>query len=261
MTGLRPIAWLREKPIAHRGLHEGSRGAVENSISAAQAAIAGGYAIECDVQLTRDGEIVVFHDDGLERLTGCSGLVRDLNAAELTTMRLCGATDRIPSLADFLKSIGGRTPLVIELKSKFDGDLRLARRVAELVAVYDGAVVIESFDPHPMAFLRNFGPSLGLTDMPLGMVAQAHYDPADWPELSQAQAQELTHFLHYPATRPDFLSWSVDDLPNAIPFLCRTGLGMPVTVWTVRSSAQAAMARKWADQIVFEGFAPIPEAP
>jgi hypothetical protein len=130
------------------------------------------------------------------------------------------------------------------------------RRAAELLAPYRGPVVIESFDPAPIAFLRAQAHTLGVAHIPLGMVGEAVYDEKEWSGLSPEQRRELTHFLHYPRTRPDFLSWSVADLPHAIPFLAREALGVPVTVWTVRSRAQAEAARQWADQIVFEGFAP-----
>jgi glycerophosphoryl diester phosphodiesterase len=256
VAGPAKIPWLRERPIAHRGLHDHAAGVIENSLSAAEAAIAKNYAIECDVQLTRDGEAVVFHDDTLERLTSSVGRVDARDAAEIARLRLCGTHDTIPSLRNLLTTIKGRTPLVIELKSSFDGSVRLAQVVAEAVAGYDGAVVIESFDPEPIAFLRGALPGLSLAQVPLGIVAQARYEPAEWPALSPSRAQELTHFLHYPRTRPDFLSWRIDDLPNAIPFLSRAALGLSVTVWTVRSPAQADLAEAWADQIVFEGFTP-----
>jgi glycerophosphoryl diester phosphodiesterase len=247
--------WLKQ-PIAHRGLHESTRGVIENSIGAARAAVAAGYGVECDVQRTRDGEIVVFHDDTLERLTDPAGRVADLSAAELASIRLRGANEPIPSFADFLSAIDGRTPLVVELKSVFDGDLSVARRAAQLLSGYAGPVVVESFDPAPIAYLRAEGPALGVAHVPLGIVGEARYDAEDWRFLSPAQRQEMTHFLHYPRTRPDFLSWHVGDLPHAIPYLAREGLGLPVTVWTVRAAAQAVAARDWADQIVFEGFAP-----
>jgi glycerophosphoryl diester phosphodiesterase len=252
----RAIEWLFETRIAHRGLHDERIGVIENSISAARAAIAKNYAIECDVQLTRDGKVVVFHDDTLERLTSAKGRVDQLSAAEITALSLSGGADKIPTLAEFLSAIGGDAPLVIEIKSRFDGDLRLARGVSEVVSRYKGPLVIESFDPDPIAFLRAEGEKLGVANIPLGVVAQAHYESNEWPDLSAAQRVELTNFLHVSRTRPDFLSWNVSDLPHPIPLLCREGLHIPVTVWTVRSQEQADFALAWADQIVFEGFAP-----
>ncbi|MDJ0447524.1 glycerophosphodiester phosphodiesterase family protein [Methylocystis sp. JR02] len=252
MTG-KDLSWLTATPIAHRGLHDG--GLVENSIGAAIAAIAAGYAIECDVQATMDG-LVVFHDEALERLTAHAGRVADYDTRSLEAMALRGASETIPSFDAFLTAIGGRAPLVVELKSDFDGDLTVAKRVAERLAHYDGPVVVESFDPELIAFLRAQGEALGVAHIPLGVVGEAGYDEADWPMLTPQRRAEMTHFLHYPRTRPDFLSWNAADLPHAIPFLAREALGIPVTVWTIHSAAQATVARQWADQIVFENFRP-----
>ncbi len=252
MSGKR-LDWLTAQPIAHRGLH--GRGLVENSIGAAHAAIAAGYAIECDVQATKDG-LIVFHDETLERLTAQSGCVADHDTPSLTGMKLRGASEAIPSFDAFLTAIDGRAPLVVELKSAFDGDLAVAERAAKRLARYHGPVVIESFDPELIAFLRADGGALGVSHIPLGIVGEADYDEADWPMLTPDRRIEMTHFLHYPRTRPDFLSWSAANLPHAIPFLAREALGVPVTVWTIRSGEQAAIARQWADQIVFENFTP-----
>lgn len=248
--------WLIARPIAHRGLHDALDGVAENSLGAARAAIAAGFAVECDVQPTKDGELIVFHDDTLERLTPLAGRVVDFTARDLANVGLTGAQETIPTFAALLGEIAGRTPLVVELKSRFDGDLSGARRVAALLARYAGPAVIESFDPEPMAYLRANAAALGIAHVPLGMVGEAVYAQEDWPTLSPAQRAEMTHFLHYPRTRPDFVSWNVTELPHAIPFLARTALGVPVTTWTVRSQAQADIAAQWADQIVFEGFTP-----
>jgi glycerophosphoryl diester phosphodiesterase len=248
--------FLRARPIAHRGLHDAAAGVIENSLGAARAVIRGGYAIECDVQLSRDGEALVFHDDDLLRLTGKEGRLRDFPAAALIAAPLLGSAETIPTLADFLAAIGGAVPLIIELKSDFNGDIALARRVAQLVAGYAGPVVIESFDPEPMIFLRNNRTAFGLDAVPLGLVAMARYEAVDWPTLAPQRRRELEALTDFARAKPEFLSWNVADLPHATPLLCRDGLGLPVTVWTVRSAEQALEARRWADQIVFEGFAP-----
>jgi glycerophosphoryl diester phosphodiesterase len=250
------FTWLVARPIAHRGLHDAAKGVIENSISAARAAIAGGFAIECDVQLTADGELVVFHDDTLERLTERAGAVAAHSADELGRLKLRGGVDRIPRFSEFLKAVGGRTPIVVEIKSAFDGDTTVAQRTAQALARYGGPVAIESFDPDQIAFLRARAAALGIAQRPLGMVGEAQYSDDDWPQLSSAQRAELTHFLHYRRTLPDFLSWRVGDLPHAIPLLMRDALKLPVTAWTVRSPEMAARSKEWIDQIVFEGFTP-----
>jgi glycerophosphoryl diester phosphodiesterase len=249
-------AWLTARPIAHRGLHALENGIVENTLSAAQAAIQHGFSIECDVQLTGDGETIVFHDSSLERLTMGRGDVASRNAADLSELAMKHTNDTLPTLAVLLDAIGGRAPLVIEIKSRFDGDWRLAERVAAVIAAYEGPVAIKSFDPHVIAHLRDNADRLGTDRRPLGIVAEANYDPGGRERLSQAVRESLAAFLHYPQTRPDFLSWRVDDLPHAIPFLLRTQLDTPVIAWTVRRQDQRVRAAQWADQIVFEGFVP-----
>ena len=247
---------LLSRPIAHRGLHDAASGVIENTAGAAHAAIRAGFAIECDVQLTRDGAVIVFHDDELDRLTPACGPVWGWTLSALRQQTLRHTTERIPSLDDFLDVIAGKTPLVIELKSAFDGDLRLLPAIADILSDYRGAVCIESFDPALIAYLRLHAAQMGLGHIPLGIVGEADYTESDWPQLSPDQRRKMTHFLHYPQTRPDFISWRAEDLPHAVPFLAREGLGLPVTTWTIRSPEQARRIRAWADQIVFEGFIP-----
>lgn len=244
------------RPISHRGLHDAAKGVVENSLGAARAAIAGGYAIECDVQLSADGEAMVFHDHELDRLTSATGLFANKTAGELSRLALNGSNETIPTLQSLLEAISGRAALVIEIKSRFDGDLRLARRVAALAAGYGGPLAVKSFDPEPIAFLRANAESLGLGSTPLGIVAQAHYGEERWPQLSPTQRLELTHFLHYSRTLPEFLSFNIEDFPHTAPALFRQALSLPVMGWTARTPVVADAALKWADAIVFEGFSP-----
>ena len=256
-------AWLTARPIAHRGLHDCGNGAIiENSPSAARAAIARGYAIECDVQMSRDGEAIVFHDFTLERLSAHTGRLDSFTAKELRSMRLRGG-DMIATLPEFLELIGGATPLVCEIKSRFDGDLRLAERVAACAAAYDGPMCVESFDPLVMAHLRANRSRFQIEHIPLGMVAMAHYDQetCEWSHLDADEKRALAQFLHFERTRPDFLSYGLRGLPNAVPHLCRVGVGMPVTIWTVRTEAERALALRHADQIVFEGEVFRPKQP
>ncbi|WP_406853844.1 glycerophosphodiester phosphodiesterase family protein [Alsobacter sp. KACC 23698] len=245
-------AWLIARPIAHRGLHDRARGVVENTASAARAAIEKGFAIECDVQLTRDLDAVVFHDYALERLTvDGAGRVADRTAAEMAALSLKHTADRVQTLAEFLAVLGGRTPLVLEIKSAFEGDMRLTRRVVDVLKDYDGPVAIKSFDPDIVALLRELAP-----DRPRGIVAENDYEHGEYARLSAETKRAMSNLLHYERSRPDFLSWQVKDLQSAAPYLCRKAVGLPVMTWTVRTPEQLAQARAGADQIVFEGFLP-----
>ena len=149
--------WLTARPIAHRGLHDASRGRIENTLGAADAAIAGGFAIECDVRLSSDGEAVVFHDATLDRLMQASGAIGARTVGELRGLRFKAASEQIPSLPELLAHLAGRVPLICEIKSHFDGDMRLTDRVAGLAAGYAGPLALKSFDPEVIARLRGCG--------------------------------------------------------------------------------------------------------
>ncbi|WP_336812976.1 glycerophosphodiester phosphodiesterase family protein [Bosea sp. MMO-172] len=251
-AGRPDLGWLVARPIAHRGLHDLAAGVIENSPSAATAAIAGGFGIECDVQLTADGEAVVFHDFVLDRLTGATGAVVSRKAAELGAITLKGSSDPILTLSAFLDLIGGRVPLVIEIKSRFDGDLTLTKRTVEVVAGYKGhPIVIKSFDPDIVTALRELAP-----EIPRGIVAMNAYDYGDYVSLSPERKHALANLLHFTESRPDFISWKVTDLESAAPYLCRNALGLPLMSWTVRTSEERQRAAAMADQMVFEGFRP-----
>ena len=255
---MRPVnapSWLIERPIAHRGLHDEAKGVIENTIRAAEAAIAAGFAIECDIQLSLDGEAIVFHDETLDRLTDATGLLSTLSAAEIAKIRIKGSGEPPPTFAALLATVAGRTPIICELKSRFDGDWDIADRAAVLAAAYDGPLAFKSFDHDLAAYLRLRRPHMRRSGgpCPIGLLAQASYDGPDWDFLSEEQKRDWTDFDHYDLARPDFLSWNVDDLPHKIPFLVKELSGAPIMTWTVRTPEQREAAHKWADQIVFDG--------
>ncbi|MDB5505763.1 MAG: Glycerophosphoryl diester phosphodiesterase [Devosia sp.] len=243
-----------DRPIAHRGRHDRANGVIENSASAFELAIAGNFGIECDLQLTRDGVAVLFHDDRLTRLTGLPGFVRDLDAATLCTTPLLGsaAGDCPQRLVDFLAQIGGRTLLQIELKAqKGAATAALAAATTSALASYAGPVTIESFDPQLLVAMRRAG-FIG----PLGIIVEQYVGKGeDYAGLTPTKRFALRHLLHWPWSRFDFISCDKTalDLP-AVKWWA--GRGMPLTAWTIRSPAEAAAARQSGAQIVFEGFDP-----
>jgi glycerophosphoryl diester phosphodiesterase len=245
------LDWLIARPIAHRGLHDAAAGIIENTASAFSAAIAGGYAIECDLQISADGEALVYHDDALGRLTEGGGRLAEMTVADLKAARFKATADRMLTLGELRDLVGGRTTLAVELKSQFAGDLRLVQRVAAVLANYAGPVAAMSFDPDMIAGLRALAPRLTR-----GIIAERHYRHADWYHLTQAQRRTMAHFLHWPRTRPHFVAYAVKDLPAAAPLLARTVLGVPLLTWTVRDNDEQRRALRFADQIIFEGFRP-----
>ena len=170
------LNWLTSRPIAHRGLHDSSAGAVENTAAAFSAAIASGYGIETDLQISADGEAMVHHDDALGRLTEGSGLLAEMSAAEIKAVRFKGSTGRILTLEELCDLVAGRVALPLELKSRFDGDTRLARRAIDVLARYRGPVALMSFDPALIEFVRH-----DASDLPRGIVAERYYShPVGW---------------------------------------------------------------------------------
>jgi len=244
--------WLVATPIAHRGLHDRASGVIENTVSAAEAAIARGFPIECDVQLTRDDDAVVFHDFTLDRLTGETGPVAERSSGNLSEIAITGsADDRIPTLARFLDRIAGRVPLVIEIKSRFDGDMRLTDRTCEILRGYHGPFCVKSFDPSVIAHVRAIAPGILR-----GIVAESTHTHSGYDLLSQEQKHALANLLHFEESQPQFLSWHVKDLPVAAPYLARLLGRLPLMAWTVRSPEDRARAQSFADQMVFEGLLP-----
>ncbi|HXX09773.1 MAG TPA: glycerophosphodiester phosphodiesterase family protein [Pseudolabrys sp.] len=246
-------AWLTAHPIAHRGLHDASIGVIENTAPAFLAALAGGYGMETDLQISADGEAMVHHDDSLGRLTEGTGRLAEMSAAQIKAVRFKASTDRILTLGELCQLVAGRATLLLELKSHFDGDTRLPRRTVDVLSTYRGPVAVMSFDPALIEPLRHLAPALTR-----GIVAERSYSDSDpdWRTLPQSLKRSMTWFLHAPASRPQFIAYSVKDLPAAPPLLARNLFGLPLLTWTVRSEADRKVAARWADQIIFEGWRP-----
>jgi glycerophosphoryl diester phosphodiesterase len=226
-------------PFAHRGLHGGAL--VENSGSAIAAAVEQGFGVEIDVQLSGDGEAMVFHDYDLGRLTAGQGPLAALAAAELQAIPLNRCGEAMPRLAEALAIVRGRTPLLIEVKSPDRKVARLCAAVAAALAGYEGPAAVMSFDPQVGAwFAGNAAPVLrGLV-----VTENGRRGPRGWIERPVA--------LWW--ARADFLACDVRDLPSRFAVSARRR-GLPVYTWTVRSDSDRDRAEAHADQIIFEAAA------
>jgi glycerophosphoryl diester phosphodiesterase len=243
--------WLTAQPVAHRGLHDLAAGVVENTASAFAAAIAGGFAIETDLQLSSDGEAMVHHDFALGRLTLGSRQLAAMTAAGLKAVPFKATADRMMTLGEMCGFVAGRTPMLIELKSRFDGDLRLVRRAAAVLESYAGPFAVMSFDPEPIIALRALAPAFTR-----GIVAERTYKDSEWRTLTAKQKRSLAFLLHARRSRPHFIAYQVNDLPSPGPWIARNVFGRPLLTWTVRTDAERERARRRADQMIFEGFRP-----
>ena len=248
---MRAPDWLTARPVAHRGLHDAARGIIENMPAAAEAAVAGRFSIECDIQLSADGEAMVHHDDALGRLTEGSAVLLEKTAAELKAVKFNNTPERMMSLGYLCALVAGRGPLVIEVKSHFNGDRRLVKRMAEVLASYSGPAVGMSFDPDQVLALRETMPQ-----RPRGIVAQRDYDADYWMKLTPGQRRSMRHLRHAFHSRPHFVAFSVNQLPAPAPWIARNLFGLPLLTWTVRTPEQRERAARYADQMIFEGFVP-----
>lgn len=247
-----PAAFLT-LPIAHRALHDKAAGRPENSIEAIRAAVAAGYGIEIDLQLSMDGEAMVFHDYDLERLTGEKGPVQMRRAADLTAILLLGGTYTIPTFAQVLEEVGGRVPLLVEIKDQ-DGALgpavgRLEQAAAEALDGYNGDVAVMSFNPNSVRVFGGLAP-----DVPVGLTT-CDFSKDDWQLVPKARRDRLRDIPDIAASRAQFISHDCADLsaPRVAEIRAR---GLPVLCWTIRSPEAEAEARRVADNVTFEGYLP-----
>lgn len=250
MSPALPASFLRT-PIAHRALHGPDR--PENSRAAVRAAVARGFGIEIDLQLSADGVAMVFHDAALGRLTEALGPVRERTAGDLGAITLRGGAEGIPTLAQVLADVGGQVPLLVELKDQSGTlgptDGALERATAEAVEGYAGPLAVMSFNPHAVAELARLLPHVprGLTTSP--------FDPRAWPGIATDRLEALARIEDVDTVQASFISHAARDLAN--PRVAELkARGLPILCWTIRSAAEESEARRIADNVTFEGYLP-----
>ncbi len=241
-------AWERlfDPAIAHRGLWSPD-GPPENSLGAFQAACAGGYGIELDVQLSADGEAMVFHDDDLERMTGVPGRLGDRTTSELAELRLRGSDERIPTLAETLALVGRRAMVHVELKTPYGRVGPLEQRTHEVLIDHAGPVCVIGFNPYSHAWFAERFPGV--------MRGLDSYSYKHAPHLAETQRASFAKLEHVAIAKPHFLALGLDMLPcdRAVGFRVD---GLPIVAWTVRKPEQWEAIRDGCDNLIFEGFRP-----
>lgn len=237
--------WTRTLPVAHRGLHDLAAGRPENSRAAFRAAIDQGYAIECDVRLSRDGVAMVFHDADLMRLCGRAGYLKDHDAATLGQFTLLGTAETIPTLQDLLDMTAGRVPLLIEVKNYNDAPVGpLESAVKKTLQGYQGDYALQSFNPNTVAWFAAHMP-----DVFRGQIACPVADMGK--SLSPLGRLGLRWLLWRGHGDPDFVAYDVNHLPSGLTRRARAQ-GKPALTWTVKTPEQLARARAHADNVIFE---------
>ncbi|MDF1733551.1 MAG: glycerophosphodiester phosphodiesterase family protein [Minwuia sp.] len=235
-----PADWLTTRPLAHRGLHRPGSSCPENSMAALAAARRAGFGAEIDVQLSADGQVMVFHDRRLLRLTGVRGRFGDRRATDLSRLPLKGGRQTIPTLRQVLVEFSD-LPLLIELKMAEDGGTEIAPAVAALLAGHTGPVAVQSFDPALVGWFAGNAPAIrrGLIAYQNRSFGHRVVEPRFRPEFLEV-------------AQPDFLAWDVHSLPVA----SRLTGDLPVLTWTVRSPRDRRQAAWHATNIIFEGWQP-----
>jgi len=245
--GHKGLAALRGWRYAHRGLH--GHGVPENSLAAFRKALDGGYGIELDVHLLKDGSLAVLHDHSLKRTAGADVTIEDLTADQLQNYRLEGTQETVPLFSQVLALANGRAPLIVELKSTTANFALLCQTAVDMLERYEGVYCIESFDPRCIHWLKKHRPELIR-----GQLAENFFRSKGGlhPVLKVLMSWQLTHFL----TTPDFVAFKYRDRKNPGTFLSRKLWGAQGVSWTLRTPQELETAEKEGWIPIFEGFAP-----
>jgi glycerophosphoryl diester phosphodiesterase len=232
---------------AHRGLHDLKDGCAENTMPAFERAVNAGYGIELDIQLSKDGQAIVFHDDTLLRACGVDVNVVDFTYEELKKYNLFGTGQHIPLLDDVLRLVSGRVPLIIEIKSNANWRAACVA-VSNLLNGYKGLFCIESFDPRIVKWFRKYRP-----DVTRGQLSCMFREPND---LSLPTAFLISYLLVNFMSRPHFIAYKYSDRHNLSFKLARRILKANTVAWTIKSSEEMVSGIKLFDMFIFEGFMP-----
>lgn len=232
--------------FAHRGLHNAER--AENSMSAFRAATEAGYGIELDVRLSKDGELVVFHDDTLDRVCGVEGKVIDFTADELGEIKLSGTEDGVPRFSDVLTLVSGRVPLLVEIKEDA-GNSAVSTKCAEMLSKYDGEFIVESFNP---LSLKNAKKTL--QKVPHGILSHRYYEYEKYRKPLYFLLQIL---LLNCTCRPSFVAYDHRHSDAFSLRILKKLFGVTTFAWTVRSPEEEKKAyENGFDGIIFENYIP-----
>jgi glycerophosphoryl diester phosphodiesterase len=241
------LAELRRWHYAHRGLHDASK--PENSMSAFRAALVGGYGIELDIHLMKDGNLAVLHDSSLKRTAGADVRIEDLTAADLVNYHLSGTGECIPLFSNVLKLFAGNAPLIVELKVVGNNVTSLCQAACKLLDNYSGPYCIESFDPRAVAWFRKHRPNVIRGQLSENWVGRKN----EMPLLLQWM---LTNHITNIYTRPDFIAYKYADRNGLGTRLCRNLCKIQGVSWTIRTPNDFKIAVKEGWIPIFEGFTP-----
>lgn len=238
---------FQKKYFAHRGLHDNATDAPENSMAAFRKAVEAGFGMELDVQVTKDGVPVIFHDFTLNRICGAEGKPVECTYEELQAYTLCDSKERIPRLADLLAMVDGRVPLIVEIKAE-TADVSCCAVIDEMLRAYKGAYCIESFNPMVLWWFRRNHKEAVRGQLSSNFRKEGVY----WNVLHFGMTHLLFNFL----TKPDFIAYNHEFSEEPGRRICRRLYRHPAAAWTIRSEEELAAAREKFDVFIFDSFFP-----
>lgn len=232
---------------AHRGLHDNGSGVPENSLPSFLRAVEAGYGIELDVQLTKDEQVVVFHDNTLKRVCGVDAPVNSMTYRELKSLCLLHTEERIPLLSEVLKAVGSRVPLIVEIKM-VDSKTRVCVLADQILRNYRGIYCVESFHPLAVYWYKKNRPEIVRGQL-----------SADFKKEGERETFPMWiahHLLTNFITRPDFIAYSHKGAGVPARRICRRLYRNLSVAWTIRSEAELEAVKDQFDLFIFEGFRP-----
>ena len=239
---------FKKRYFAHRGLHDNASDAPENSMAAFRKAVEAGLGMELDVQVTKDGVPVVFHDFKLERICGAPGKIADSTYEELQAYTLCDSKERIPRFSELLEMVDGQVPLIVEIKAE-TANVSCCGIIVSLLRAYRGPYCIESFNPMVLWwFRRNHG------DVVRGQLSSNFRREGEyWNILYFAMTHLLFNFL----TKPDFIAYNHKFSEEPGRRICRRLYRHPAAAWTIRSQQDLEALKGEYDVFIFDSFLPV----
>lgn len=239
------ISWIKETPIAHRGLH--TKDIPENSLSAFENALKNNYAIELDVQFTKDKEVVVFHDENLKRITNDTRNIEDVNYDELKNLRLGNTNEIIPTLEEVLELVDSKVAILIEIKDCKDY-IELSEKTYEILKGYEGNYAIQSFNPFILEWYKN-----NASEVIRGQLSGTFTEGSE--SLNSFEKFVLKNMLLNFKSKPNYIGYELEGIPKSKLESLRKK-GVPIIVWTVKNKEDMEKAYKYSDNITFENFLP-----
>lgn len=239
------ISWIKETPIAHRGLH--TKDIPENSLSAFENALKNNYAIELDVQFTKDKEVVVFHDENLKRMTNDTRNIEDVNYDELKNLRLGNTNEIIPTLEEVLELVDSKVAILIEIKDCKDY-IELSEKTYEILKGYEGNYAIQSFNPFILEWYKN-----NASEVIRGQLSGTFTEGSE--SLNSFEKFVLKNMLLNFKSKPNYIGYELEGIPKSKLESLRKK-GVPIIVWTVKNKEDVEKAYKYSDNITFENFLP-----